>query len=67
MTKSDPNMISHGDSYMKESADKVEVSIGTANFINPRVAMDILAGMEDYPERRVIADVNDIVGTLKED
>jgi dihydroorotate dehydrogenase (NAD+) catalytic subunit len=42
------------------------VQIGTANFINPRAATDILAGMEDYLERHHIADVNDLIATLKE-
>lgn len=43
------------------------VQVGTANFVNPAAIMDILAGMESYLERHHIADVNDLIGTLKED
>ena len=43
------------------------VQVGTANFVNPGAITDILAGMEDYLEKHQIADVNDLIGTLKED
>ena len=42
------------------------VQIGTANFINPRVTIDILEGMQNYLERNKINDVNDIIGTFIE-
>ncbi len=42
------------------------VQIGTANFINPRAAVDIIDGMEDYFKKHNIADVNEFIGTLDE-
>jgi len=42
------------------------VQIGTANFTNPHAAMDILDGIEDYLKRHNIADVKDLIATLKE-
>jgi dihydroorotate dehydrogenase (NAD+) catalytic subunit len=43
------------------------VQIGTANFINPHATIDILEGMQDYLERNKIKNVNDIIGTFKEE
>ena len=43
------------------------VQVGTANFVNHAIIMDILAGMESYLERHHITDINDLIGTLKED
>lgn len=42
------------------------VQIGTANFINPGAAVDIIDGIEDYFERHNITDVNEFIGTLQE-
>lgn len=42
------------------------VQVGTANFINPCAATDILTGMEDYLDKHCIQDINDLIGTLKE-
>jgi dihydroorotate dehydrogenase (NAD+) catalytic subunit len=41
------------------------VQIGTASFVNPRAAMDILKGIKDYCIRKGIYDINDIIGSLK--
>ncbi len=41
------------------------VQVGTANFFNPRVTMEILDGLEQYMIENGIAKVSDIVGTLK--
>jgi len=43
------------------------VQIGTANFINPQAATDIIAGIEAFLEKRNIQKVTDIVGTLEID
>ena len=43
------------------------VQIGTANFVNPAITMDILAGMEAYLKRHKIANIGDLIGTLKVD
>jgi dihydroorotate dehydrogenase (NAD+) catalytic subunit len=42
------------------------VQIGTANFVNATAIMDILSGLEDYLEKHHIADICDLIGTLKE-
>jgi dihydroorotate dehydrogenase (NAD+) catalytic subunit len=42
------------------------VQVGTANFVNPAAIMNILTGLEDYLEGHHIADVNELIGTLKE-
>ena len=42
------------------------VQIGTAHFINPRAAVDIVEGMEDYFVEHDIRDVNEFIGTLHE-
>lgn len=41
------------------------VQVGTANFFNPRVTMEILDGLEQYMIDNGIARISDIVGTLK--
>jgi dihydroorotate dehydrogenase (NAD+) catalytic subunit len=41
------------------------VQVGTANFIDPSVAGDVVDGIERYLSERGIGDVNDLIGTLK--
>jgi dihydroorotate dehydrogenase (NAD+) catalytic subunit len=41
------------------------VQIGTANFINPLVTLEIIEGLEKYLERKNLKKVTDIVGGLK--
>ncbi len=43
------------------------VQVGTANFINPRATVEIAAGIEEYLVQYGIADVNEIIGTLREE
>ncbi len=43
------------------------VQVGTANFFNPKVTMEILDGLEKYMLENGIAKVSDIVGTLRLD
>lgn len=38
------------------------VAVGTANFINPRATMDVLAGIENYLMENGIKDINELVG-----
>lgn len=40
------------------------VAIGTANFINPRVSIDIISGIEDYLRERDISSVKNIIGSV---
>jgi dihydroorotate dehydrogenase (NAD+) catalytic subunit len=48
-------------------AGATAVQIGTANFINPRTALDVITGIERHLERHGIKDIADLVGTLKID
>ncbi|MBN2654482.1 MAG: dihydroorotate dehydrogenase [Nitrospirae bacterium] len=41
------------------------VSVGTANFINPVAAIEIISGIESYLLEHGIADINEIIGSLK--
>ncbi|GHV76152.1 dihydroorotate dehydrogenase B (NAD(+)), catalytic subunit [Spirochaetia bacterium] len=45
-------------------AGAAAVQIGTANFINPAIALDILAGLEGWMESRGIGDVTEIRGIV---
>ena len=40
------------------------VSVGTANFHNPRATMDVLQRIRDYMERYQIQDINEIIGCM---
>ncbi len=46
-------------------AGATAVSVGTANFANPYATMEIVEGIENYMQRKNIADINDIVGLVK--
>jgi len=41
------------------------IQVGTANFVNPRVTLEIIDGLEDYLRQRGLVDINDIIGTLE--
>ena len=41
------------------------VQVGTANFINPHVTMDVIDGIERFLAERDIASISDIIGTLE--
>jgi len=41
------------------------VQIGTANFINPSAAVDVVDGIERYLAQRGIGNINDLIGTLR--
>jgi dihydroorotate dehydrogenase (NAD+) catalytic subunit len=43
------------------------IQVGTANFFNPKVTMEIIDGLEKYMAANGIAKVSDLVGTLKLD
>ena len=40
------------------------VSIGTANFINPKVSLEIIAGLKDYLARKKIKSIKELIGSL---
>lgn len=41
------------------------VSVGTANFRNPRASQEIAEGIEQYLEREGIQDINELVGAVR--
>ncbi|MCK9274058.1 MAG: dihydroorotate dehydrogenase [Syntrophales bacterium] len=41
------------------------VQVGTANFVNPGITVEIIDGIVSYLAQRGINDVNDIIGTLR--
>ena len=41
------------------------LSIGTANFINPRITIEIISGLKKYLSHNKISDINKIIGGLK--
>lgn len=45
-------------------AGATAVEVGTANFINPAVTIEIIKGLEDYCNRHGIKDINDIIGII---
>lgn len=46
-------------------AGATAISVGTANFANPVVTMDIAAGIEDYMQTHGIEDINTLIGAVK--
>jgi dihydroorotate dehydrogenase (NAD+) catalytic subunit len=41
------------------------VAVGTANFVNPRTAQDVIHGIAEYMARHQVDDVADIIGAVK--
>ena len=41
------------------------IEIGTANFVNPRVTVEIIEGIEKYLIENNIKDINELVGSMK--
>lgn len=41
------------------------VALGTVNFVHPRAAVDVIAGIEKYLEERELASVTDIIGRVQ--
>lgn len=41
------------------------VAVGTANFINPRAPVEILAGIRNYLKQNKMTDIKEIIGSLK--
>ncbi len=42
------------------------VAVGTANFINPRAPIEVLAGIKTYMKENKIKDIKELIGSLKE-
>ena len=45
-------------------AGATAVSVGTANFTNPQVTMEIVDGIRDYMERYQVKDIKELVGAV---
>ena len=41
------------------------IEIGTANFINPNITIEIIEGIKKYLIKNNIKDVNELVGSMK--
>lgn len=41
------------------------IAIGTANFINPRAAVEIISGIKQYCQKNKIKNIKKLIGTLK--
>ena len=58
---------------IQNAADAIEfmmagataVAVGTANFYEPQTAMQVMAGISDFMQRHGIADVRELVGTVR--
>jgi len=46
-------------------AGSTAISVGTANFINPGISVEILAGLKDYLLKNKIKDIKELTGSLK--
>ena len=46
-------------------AGATAVSVGTANFANPMVTMEIVDGIEQYMQMHGVADINELIGAVK--
>ena len=41
------------------------IAVGTANFINPRITIEIIEGLKGYLERNKIKDIKELIGSLQ--
>lgn len=46
-------------------AGATAVSVGTANFVDPRVTEKIVAGIEDYMHKYGVKDINELIGAVR--
>ena len=46
-------------------AGATAVSVGTANFHNPRTTIDVVEGIEKYMLQKGVKDINDLIGAVK--
>ena len=46
-------------------AGATAVSIGTANFHNPRTTLEVIEGIEKYMVNKGVSDINDLIGLVK--
>ena len=46
-------------------AGATAISIGTANFINPKISVEVIAGLREYLARNKISGIEKLTGSLK--
>ena len=46
-------------------AGATAISVGTANFINPKASIEIIEGIEQYCKRKKIKSIGNIIGKLR--
>ena len=46
-------------------AGAAAISVGTANFVNPKASMEVIAGIRSYCEKKKIKNMKQIIGTVK--
>ena len=46
-------------------AGATAVSVGTANFTNPRITEEIVEGIRDYMAEQDVDDITDLIGAVK--
>ena len=46
-------------------AGATAISVGTANFHNPRTTMEVVEGIEKYMARKGVDDINSLIGIVK--
>ena len=46
-------------------AGATAVSVGTANFSNPRATVEVATGIEDYMKRHKVEDIKELIGLVK--
>ena len=47
-------------------AGATAVSVGTANFTNPSVTMEIVSGIEEYMKKYQVEDVKELIGAVRD-
>ena len=47
-------------------AGATAISVGTANFVNPKATMEIVDGIEKYMKQYHVEDINELIGAVKQ-
>lgn len=58
-------IVDAGDALEFIIAGASAVAVGTANYINPKAAIEIIDGLENYLAKNNIADIKQLIGSLK--
>lgn len=46
-------------------AGATAISVGTANFVNPGVTMEIVDGIEEYMKKYHVNDIHELIGAVE--